>query len=242
MAMTLLHRRALLAGGAALALLPGTARAEANLPPLGTPALHRLRYDLSWAGIPVGRHVIDIVPGDADGDFLVTNRVEIVVDLLLFDAMRFEHDSTEIWRGGHLAAFESATVDNGDVFAVTAAPADGGLKIEGLEHDGSGPASDSAKKTTTVAPVDIMTNNDIWVAPVPGHRPLLNAKNGEVVELAVETPRDDRVRLDGERIEALRYDIASPVAVGELYYRNGLFVAGSFTRKGRTVDYELIES
>ncbi len=223
-----LSRRGLLAGGLALACLPRNARAEANLPPLATPASGRLHYALSWVGLPVGSHDIAVTDdgGSGSGNFTVTNKVEITISLLFFDAIRFIHTSTETWRGGLLTGFASATEDDGKFYKVTGQPSDAGFTLTGT-------------KGSFTAPADVMTNNDVFVPPVPGHRPIVNAKTGEVVDLTVTAAGTEQVRRQTGTVRADRFDIDSDVAKGSLFYDGDLFVKGWFTRRGRTVDYKL---
>lgn len=224
-----LTRRSLLAGTAALACLPSPARAEYGLPPLATPRGLRLLYDLSWIGLPVGEHEIVLTPEGPGGNFTVTNRVEIAIELLFIDVIRFEHTSTENWRGGLLTQFESRTEDDGEFYEV-----EGHASPEGFVVSGN--------HGTVVAPATVLTSNDVWIPPVPGTRPFINAKNGDVVPVTVSEPRNSSVRIDGTQTPARRFDIASAVADGTLFYDGDLFVSGWFTRRDRTVDYRLKES
>lgn len=217
-------RRTLIAGATA-ALLPLGSRAEDGLPPLATPPVGRLHYDLSWLTAPVGRHEIVVTPDGSDGDFTVVNRVEITINLL-FVVIRFVHDSTEVWRDGLLARFESWTEDDGEVFEVTGEPDGDAFTL-------------TSRVGTFTGPREMLTNNGIWVPPVPGRRPFINAKKGEIVEVAVDPPSSDRVHHNGATVRVTRYDIASPLARGSLFYDGGLMISGWFTRKGRTVDYSL---
>jgi len=219
-----LDRRALLAGALATVAAP-TLHAADGLPPLVTPAEGRLLYDLSWIGVPVGRHEIVVTADGSDGDFTVVNRAEITINLL-FVVIRFVHASTEVWRDGLLARFESQTEDDGEFYEVTGAP------------DGDGFTLNSRLGRFT-GPREMLTNNGIWVPPVPGRRPFINAKKGEVVEVAVARPVADQVRRDGTMVSVSRYDVASPVADGRLYYDGDLMLSGSFSRRSRTVDYRL---
>jgi hypothetical protein len=222
----LLPRRGFLAGAAAAGLLPWSAQAQYGLPPLTTPRDMHLLYDLSWIGVPVGEHEIVVTPESRGGNFTVTNRVEIAIELLFIDVIRFEHTSTENWRGGLLAQFESRTEDDGEFYEVEGHAAPGGFQVTG-------------KHGTVLAPPDVLTSNDVWIPPVPGSRPFLNAKNGDVVPVTVSQPRNASVRRDGRQTSALRFDISSAVADGAMFYDGELFVSGWFTRRGRTVDYRL---
>ena len=224
-----LTRRSLLAGTATLTCLPWRVRAEYGLPPLATPRGLRLLYDLSWIGLPVGEHEIQVEPHGPVGDFTVTNRVEISIELLFIDIIRFEHTSTENWRGGFLQQFESRTEDDGEFYEVEGHAASEGFVVSG-NHG------------TVVAPTDVLTSNDVWIPPVPGTRPFINAKNGDVVPVTVSPPRNSSVRIDGKQSPARRFDVSSAVADGTLFYDGDLFVSGWFTRRDRTVDYRLKES
>jgi hypothetical protein len=233
---TATSRRAFLTGAGSLALLPASVRAESHGPVQPPP--QSLHYDLSWNGIPLGYHTIVLSRDGATGDFTVTNRVNLVVDLLLFDAMRFEHESTEVWRAGRLVQLSSTTLDNGDLFNVTGTTIEAGLLLEADERDTDNPDA-PVKHSSALAPRDILTNNDIWIAPEPGTRPLLNAKNGEVVSLTVDRPVPALVEHQGKEQAGLRYKVESAVAIGDLIYLENLFVEGTFERRSRTVDYRL---
>lgn len=226
MRIVALTRRNFVAGTAASLLAGPALGATYGLPPFDTPRAQRLLYHLSWIGIPVGAHEIVLTPDSPGGNFTVTNRVEITIELLFIDVIRFVHTSTEIWRNGLLDAFESATEDDGKFHEVSGTATDEGFAVSG-EHG------------VMIAPADVLTNNDVWVPPVPGRRPFINAKNGEVLPVDVSPARQSSVRRDGEQTSATRYDITSAVAVGSLFYDGSLFVSGWFTRRGRTVDYRL---
>lgn len=224
-----LSRRSLLAGAAVLTCLPWQARAEYGLPPLATPRDMRLLYDLSWIGLPVGEHEIVVEPMGPGGNFTVTNRVEIAIELLFIDVIRFEHTSTENWRGGLLQQFESRTEDDGEFYEVEGHASDRGFVVSG-NHG------------TVVAPADVLTSNDVWIPPVPGTRPFINAKNGDVVPVTVSQERSASVRIDGRQHPARRFDVSSAVADGAMFYDGDLFMSGWFTRRDRTVDYRLKET
>lgn len=224
-----LTRRGFVAGAAALAGLPRIAHAEYGLPPLATPHAVRLLYDLSWIGLPVGEHEIVVTPQGSGGNFTVTNRVEISIELLFIDVIRFEHTSTENWRGGLLRQFESRTEDDGEFYEVEGHASEQGFVVTG-NHG------------TVIAPAEVLTSNDVWIPPVPGTRPFINAKNGDVVPVRVSEPRSASVRLDGDQIPARRFDVSSAVAEGSMFYDGDLFLSGWFTRRERTVDYKLKET
>lgn len=220
-------RRGAVLGGVALACLPLRAQAATSLlPPLATPSVTHLAYELSWIGLPVGRHEISVKSDGRDGDFTVTNRVRITIDLLFLNVIRFVHTSTETWRSGLLSGFASKTEDDGKFYEVSGKATDKGFALSGT-------------KGHFLAPADVMTNNDVFVPPEPGHRPIVNAKTGEIVALTVKAAGTEQVKRAGSEIRADRFNVDSAVAVGSLFYDGDLFVKGWFTRRGRTVDYRL---
>lgn len=232
------NRRSLLLGAGAAAMLPALARAD-DLSSHAAPDTRRQDYDVTWTGIPVGRHTVSVSEDGGPGDFTVTNQVDMMVDLLLFDVMRFEHTSVETWRDGRMVAFSSTTLDDGDLFEVTVTATSEGLVFSTTERDTNNPDA-LIKETSAQAPHDIMTSNDIWVAPKPGNHALLNAKKGEIVDVTVLPPATTTLDYQGASHEALRYQVTSPVAVGDLVYLGDLFVEGSFEKRGYTVDYRLV--
>jgi hypothetical protein len=232
------NRRSLLLGAGAAAMLPALARAD-DLSSHAAPDTRRQDYDVTWTGIPVGRHTVSVSEDGGPGDFTVTNQVDMMVDLLLFDVMRFEHTSVETWRDGRMVAFSSTTLDDGDLFEVTVTATSEGLVFSTTERDTNNPDA-LIKETSAQAPHEIMTSNDIWVAPKPGNHALLNAKKGEIVDVTVLPPATTTLDYQGASHEALRYQVTSPVAVGDLVYLGDLFVEGSFEKRGYTVDYRLV--
>jgi len=232
------NRRSLLLGAGAAGLLPVVARAGA-LSSLTAPGTRRQDYDVTWTGIPVGHHAISVSDDGGLNNFTVTNQVDMMVDLVLFDVMRFEHNSSETWREGKMVAFSGTTLDDGDLFEVTGTATSEGLVFTTTERDTNN--SDAAiKETETHAPHGIMTSNDIWVAPEPGTRPLLNAKKGEIVTVTVQQPANTTLSYQGASHEAQRYRMTSPIAIGDLLYLGDLFVEGSFEKRGYTVGYQLV--
>jgi hypothetical protein len=231
------NRRFLLLGAGAAVLLPVTAGADGLSPP-ETPGTRRQGYDVTWTGIPVGHHAVSVTDDGGAGNFTVTNQVDMMVDLVLFDVMRFAHTSNEVWRDGRMVAFSSKTLDDGDLFEVTGTATAEGLVFSTTEQDTNN-ADALIKETAALAPHDIMTSNDIWAAPEPGTHALLNAKKGEVVEVTVQQPATTMLNYQGSSHEAQRYRVTSPVAVGDLIYLGDLFVEGSFEKRGYTVDYRL---
>ena len=231
-------RQSLLLGASATALLPAVTRAS-ELPSPSTQVTRHQDYDVTWTGLPVGHHAISVIDDGVPGNFTVLNQVDMVVDLLLFDVMRFEHTSSETWRDGKMVAFSSTTLDDGDLFEVTGAATSEGLVFSTTERDTNN-ADALVKETGALAPHGIMTSNDIWVAPEPGTRPLLNAKKGDVVTVTVDAPATTTLNYQGTSHQALRYRVTSPIAVGDLVYLDDLFVQGSFEKRGYTVDYQLV--
>ncbi|MBT5434412.1 MAG: hypothetical protein HOK83_12230, partial [Rhodospirillaceae bacterium] len=229
------NRRSLLLCAGAAALMPVATRAGAQAS-LVTTGTRRQGYDVTWTGIPVGRHAISVSDDGGPGNFTVTNQVDMMVDLVLFDVMRFEHTSSETWREGKMVAFSSTTLDDGDLFEVTGRATSDGLVFTTTERDTNN-SDATIKETEAFAPHDIMTSNDIWVAPEPGTHPLLNAKKGEIVTVTVQQPANTTLSYQGMSHEAQRYRVTSPVAVGDLLYLGDLFVEGSFEKRGYTVDY-----
>ena len=132
----------------------------------------------------------------------------------------------------------NTTLDNGDLFEIEGQATTEGLVLWGSETDTDN-ADALVKEISTLAPRDVITTHDIWIAPQPGSRPVLNVKNGEVVTVTVSHPVAESVAYQGVIHDALRYRAESPVAIGSVVYLGDLFVKGWFERRGRTVHYNL---
>jgi len=68
---------------------------------------------------------------------------------------------------------------------------------------------------------------------------MVSGKTGEIVDVTVSHPVEEAHEVTQSNGPGLRFDVESPVADGSLFYLGDLFVKGSFSRKGKTVDYRL---
>jgi hypothetical protein len=107
-----LDRRALIAGGALLATLPGAARAA-----LPVPTGNRLAFDVVRNGKTFGSHSLTF---ERNGDNLVVKvAVEMVFKAAFITLFRYRHTAIERWAGDQVVALDSKTDDNGKAFRVS---------------------------------------------------------------------------------------------------------------------------
>jgi hypothetical protein len=179
----------------ALAMLTFAARAEPPAP-AQTPAPAKIRqvFEIDREGNKIGATTIDI---ERQNDTTIVKvATDISVKVMFIEAYRYEHASTETWKGGRLVAYKSQTNDNGTQHAVrlTSGPAPDKLT---LEVDGK--RSDVPKG---IAPANL------WSKDVITRSDLFEPANGKRLSIKVKDLGEETVVLNGVTHQAHHYQIA----------------------------------
>jgi hypothetical protein len=126
----MIHRRTVLTGMVATAVVAGTGRARAATGARG--------FDIRRGDTLIGGQSIAV---RQDGDETVAeSKIDIAVKFFGITAYRYTLESRERWRGGRLIALDSTCDDDGTSDFVRAVAVDGGLKVDGSRHQGILPA------------------------------------------------------------------------------------------------------
>jgi hypothetical protein len=118
-----LDRRAIIAGGALLAALPGAARAALPVPPG-----NKLAFNVVRNGKTFGTHNLTF---ERNGDNLVVRvAVEMVFKAAFITLFRYKHTAIERWTGDQVVALDTTTDDNGKAFSVAGRRGPQGFFVE----------------------------------------------------------------------------------------------------------------
>ena len=221
----LLTRRALtgsLAAGALVAPAPGLPRPSAAQ--AGRVPEDRI-FDVRLRGFRIGQHVMSFAP--QGNGFRATTHLELKVKLAFITLIDMHHESRELWQDGRLIELESMTDEDGNMFAVTAAATDDGIRVR--SEDG-----------LIVAPPQIHTSNSIWDIATMRQSEVIDARNGGIIGLVAEALGEEEIEISGRNVTAARYRAITPDAVAHLWYADGRLVNVRLEVRGETVDYRLV--
>jgi hypothetical protein len=221
----LLTRRALcgaLAAGALVGPLPARPRHAAA--PAGRVPEDRT-FDVMLRGFRIGQHAMTFTP-EGDG-FWAATTLELKVKLVFITLIDMRHDSRELWQDGRLIELESMTDEDGNMFAVTAAATEHGIRVR--SEDGS-----------IVAPPRSHTSNSIWDVTTMRQTELIDARNGGIIGLVAEALGDETIEVSGRQVTAARYRAITHDAVAHFWYADDQLVSVRLEVRGETVDYRLV--
>lgn len=213
----MIDRRALLAGGMALAAAPTAARAA-----LPIPAGNRLGFDVLRAGSKLGSHVLTF---QSAGDGLtVTIAVEIIFKIGPITLYRYHHNAVERWQGDQVVSVEAHTDDNGSKYVVTA------------HREGAGWAVQGPKSGRYAAPPNAMPATHWNRRELDG--PWINTQDGSLMRPKVAALGIESIpTAGGGSMRARHFKLTGDVEM-DMYYDDRLGWAGlSFVKGGATVQY-----
>lgn len=215
------RRRALRRLGAA-ALCP---LAAASLPAWSAAIPADLRFRALRKGLPIGVHTVTF--REDGGRFVVTTRIDITVQVLMFTAFHLKHEAQEIWQAGRLFAVKSTTDDNGIRMQVSGTAVEGGFRIIGEE----GPF---------LAPARLLTSNTLWDTRMLREDRLIDVQYGGVIGLAVKALGSALVDTPGGPVRASSHHLITPHYTGTLFHdSSGRWVKGLIEAKGEIIEYAL---
>jgi len=150
------------------------------------------------------------------------------VRLLFLTLYAYEHVNNEVWEGECLNRLESRTDADGKQFQVSGERhrdrfiIDRGVEVYELP---------GCVKTFSY-----------WDPGFLNERKLLNAQNGEWVDVEVGEPEIDRLNIRGQEVEAMRYRLHAGDLVLDLWYSadHDWLALESETAEGRLLRYELL--
>jgi hypothetical protein len=214
----MIDRRQMLAGGLAVATLPGMARAA-----LPVPAGNRIGFDIVRKGSILGTHVLTFSPG---GDGLVVHVVmDLVYKIMGLTLYHYSHRATETWAGDQIVALECHTDDNGTQYDVSGRREGGGLVIQG------------SKMARYVAPANAMPATHWNRRELDG--PWINTQDGKLLHPRVTPGATETIpAANGASTKGRHYALTGDAQL-DMWYDDRLGWTGlSFVKSGTAVRYE----
>jgi hypothetical protein len=201
-----------------VALLATTSTAFASTAP------QTLRFKVYLDESPIGEHSFELTAGGTEKR--VVSRARFDVNLLIFTAYRYRHESQEQWRDGCLERIQSTTDDNGKDFRVQGQRIADALKLEV-----NGKPERLPNCTSTFA---------YWEPDFLKRPRLLNPQTGELVDVRLEPQGRERRAFRGGEVNAERYRLKAEALDITLWYTaDGDWIGlESDTGKGRMLRYE----
>jgi hypothetical protein len=176
--------------GLALALLAlPLYPAAADIPAAGK--MHQT-YDIIRQGSKIGTNTVDI---ERRGDTTeVKISTKVLVKIMFVEAYRYEHDATETWKAGQLAAFTSQTNDNGTPHKVTVTA--GSTKLDILSD---GKHSDAP---LTLRPASL------WDKSFDAQAELFDPKDGKRLAVKTKDLGEEKLTVAGVAHDTHHYKIS----------------------------------
>lgn len=183
-----------------------------------------LRFKVYLDQSPIGEHSFELSTGGPEQR--VVSRARFDVNLLIFTAYRYRHESQEEWRDGCLERIQSSTDDNGRDFRVQGQRVSDTLALE---------------VNGTPARLPACVSTFAYWEPDFLRRPrLLNPQTGQLVEVRLEPQGREPRAYRGREVDAERYRLrAEDLDITLWYTADGDWIGlESDTGKGRTLRYE----
>ena len=193
--------------------------------PFQSEAAREWRFTAYLDDKPIGYHRFAL--SEENGEQQLVSEARFNVKFLLITAYQYAHDNRERWRGDCLARIEAATDDNGEDFRVR-----GQLVGEGFHVD-------NGQEQNTL-PGCVMTfaywNPDFLRQPR-----LLNAQNGDYLDVSVRDLGPDTIAVRGQERPARRYRLEARGFRIELWYspEREWLALDSITESGKRLRYRL---
>ena len=212
---TVIGRRALLSGAAAMVTVPPHA--------LPIPAGNRLGFDVVRGRSKLGTHVLTFEPGE--GSLTVHIAVALAYRILGVTLYRYIHHATETWRDGEVVGIETETDDDGTRYRVSGHRESGELVVEGT------------RAPRYVAPANALPATHWNRRELVG--PWINTQDGRLMRPTVTRSGIEAIpAANGTTLHARLFALTGDVHL-DIFYNDRLGWAGlSFVKDGVPIRYE----
>ena len=180
-------------------------------------------FDIIRKGDRIGYHAVK-VEAAGDGGVRVDTRIEMQVKFGPIPVFRYEHVSTENWRGGVLQSVESRTDNNGKSETLTARREGEALLIDGARYKGEGPGD--------------AIPSSYWNKAIVSTRTLLDTQNGRLIDVQIEN-LGETTSPSGATAE--QHKLTGTVDLN-LWYQGERWVGAAFVVRGQALTYRLIDN
>ncbi len=189
----------------------------------GSVAQAQWRFSVYLDDREIGYHDFSLAR-TADGDRL-RSEARFDVRLLRIPIYRYAHDAVEYWNGACLQRIDATTDDNGKLLSVQGR-AEGGEFIV---------TTDEGRQVLSGCVMSFA----YWDTRILSARRLLNAQNGDYLDVEVAALGPDVVSLGDQQVTARRYRLAADELLIDLWYSDDRqwLALQSKTPGGRTLSY-----
>lgn len=174
---------------------------------------------------PFGQHVVRF--GNQGEDIVATNEIRLRAGLGPITVFRYEHDSTERWRGDQLLAMDGRTLKDGEEYTVAVRSLGEAFEIEGIDPEGM----------TFIAESTHALLSSHWRGYQAGTVELINTEHGTFMDAQVTYLGQTEIEGDGTMIEVDHYRLVSSLTVDLYYDRDGRWAGCEFDARGQSVRY-----
>jgi hypothetical protein len=213
---------------------PGMAILSPATAEIGVPKDGTIEFAVYRKGEQIGSHKLTF---QEKGDRLQVHvDVNLKVQVLFMTVYRYKHESTELWSGDRMVAFESSTRQNGKAWEV-AAHLTGDDKLVVSANDQQRTLPDSLPPTSYWRPEMMQTSR--W----------FNTQFGSPIDVQIEPRGSEQVQSVGKPVSAHRYKVTGvvaetgkPVDLDLWYADNGELVRMQFiaVADGSLIEFERI--
>jgi len=205
---------------AALTAIPASGGAD-----LAAPYDGRLSFDVLREGKPFGHHTVYF---NSSGDTLtIKSNIRLKVTFGPFTPFRYEHDSTEIWKGGALHSIDARTLKDGEELMVDVSRREDQLNVSGPAFDGLAPG--------------FLLASSHWNDDVTDDSRMISTETGEIMPITVRRMGQETVEGPDGPIQATRYRLTADLSVDLWYDETGRWVKCAFSARGQDVEYVLTD-
>lgn len=193
--------------------------------PLHAQATSEWRFTAYLDDKPIGYHRFAL--SGENGERRLVSEARFDVKFLFVSAYRYAHDNREYWRGDCLARIEAVTDANGKNYRVY-----GNLANDEFEVDNG--------REKTALPGCVMSFA-YWNPQFLQQTRLLNAQNGEYLDVSVRDLGADTIAVRGTEQPARRYRLEAKGFQIELWYspQREWLALDSITENGKRLRYRL---
>ncbi|NKD84659.1 hypothetical protein HEQ63_00430 [Haematospirillum jordaniae] len=180
-------------------------------------------YSVLRDGNPIGTHSIAF---NRQGETTTVQiKTELAVQIAFITAFRYEHESTETWKGKKLASLVSKTNDDGTHHNVSVTAAKNALSV-------------TADSTEKQVPADILLHNQ-WNLDNLTRKTLLSPFDGKVLNISFAGPTNETIEINGKSFDTRRYTMSGDLERTFWYNTKGQLVRTALKSRGSDIAYEL---
>ena len=177
-------------------------------------------FTVTKGGEPIGSHSFKFSNA---GGVLKVDAVTHTDVKVLFMRFKYDHERTEIWKGGRLQSLTSKTNDDGKAHKANMKA--NGTKLN-IKADG---------KDFTLAGDSMVVT--LWNKDILDKSLLYSALDGQAYKVKIEPKGSEEITIGGRKIKASVYQMNGDLVRKLWYGPDGTFLKTAFKRKGYDIEW-----